>query len=130
MEPVRVGDGEFGVAAGRHAEVGDDALAEQVGVGALADGLDDAGDFAAGDRRQLHGDGERAPRALAQRGVEEMDTGGGDGDPYLAGAGYGVVGRLVRQVLGGAEGVQADGVHGVGSLVVGSSGPLFNLKRA
>ncbi|GGT20246.1 hypothetical protein GCM10010271_24160 [Streptomyces kurssanovii] len=115
--------------------MGDDALAEPGGVGALAEGLDDAGDLAAGDRRQFHGDRVRAPRALAQSGVEEMDTGGGDGDPYLAGAGYGVVGRLVGQVLRGAEGVQADGVHGVGSLVTGStvlvsSGPLFNLKRA
>ena len=41
-----------------------------------------------------------------------MDAGRGDGDPHLAGAGDGVFGPLVAKVLGGAEGVEADGVHG------------------
>ena len=37
VQAVGVGDGELGVAAGREAEVGDDALAEPGGVGALAE---------------------------------------------------------------------------------------------
>jgi hypothetical protein len=35
----------------------------------------------------------------------------GDGDADLAGAGYGIVDLFEDEVLGGAEGVQTDGVH-------------------
>jgi len=58
-----------------------------------------------------------AGQALAERGVQQVHPGGGDRDTDLAGAGPGVVGLLVRQVPGGSEGVQADGVHGVSRLV-------------
>ncbi|GGZ26991.1 hypothetical protein GCM10010343_62890 [Streptomyces avidinii] len=50
--------------------------------------------------------------APAEAGVEEVDTGGGDGDADLAGGGNGDVRVLVGEVLGGAEGVEADGAHG------------------
>lgn len=136
VELVGLGDGEFGVAAGGVADVGDDVPAEPVGVGALAERFDGAGDFAAGDGGQRGGSGVRAGHALAQGGVEQVYAGGADGDPDLAGPGDGVLDALVGEVLGGAEGVEADGVHGglpgVSVLVPVSVpvSPLFGLKRA
>ncbi|GAA2293112.1 hypothetical protein GCM10010431_09110 [Streptomyces kunmingensis] len=41
-----------------------------------------------------------------------MHARGLDRDTDLAGAGFGVLGLLVGEVLGGAEGVESDGVHG------------------
>jgi hypothetical protein len=142
------GDRQFGVAAGDEAEVGDDPLAEPQVRDALAQRLDDAGDLAAGDGGQEGRLGRRSLCALAQGGVQEVDTRRPYGDTDLAGARPGVLDLLVGEVLGRAEGVQADGVHGGSSrgrpvLMVrlaahGSSGahgfgrctPAFNLKLA
>ncbi len=113
MQSVGVGDGVLGIPSGREAEVDDDLAAEPVGVGAGAEGVDGAGDLAAGDGGQLGEGGGGALEALAEGGVEEVDSGGGDGDADLAGGGYGGFGALVDEVLGGAEGVEADGAHGL-----------------
>lgn len=94
------------------AEVGDDASAEPARVGALAECVDDAGDLAARDGGEFRGGGVGAEGALAQGCVEEVYAGRGDGDADLAGAGYGVLGLFVAEVLGRSEGVEADGVHG------------------
>lgn len=67
--------------------------------------------------------------SLAQGGVQEVDSGRPYGDTDLAGAGQWVVGDLVGEVLGGAEGMQTDGVHEE-ELPVSSGAPLFDLKRA
>lgn len=121
VQPVGGGDGAFGVAAGDHAEVGDDAAAEPGGVGVRAERVHGAGDLAAGDG----GEGGFRPvgeRGGAQGGVDEVDAGGGDGDPDLAGAGLGVGDLLVAEVLGRAVGVELDGVHGGGVVLPG--GPV------
>jgi hypothetical protein len=93
-----------------------------------AERVDGAGDLAAGDGGQLGRRPGAADGALAQCGVDEVDPGGGDPDADLAGAGVGVVDLLVDQVLGRAEGVQADGVHG-GLLALSRVAPACNLKR-
>ncbi|CAM5533062.1 hypothetical protein SFUMM280S_07028 [Streptomyces fumanus] len=74
MQAGGVGDGEFGVAAGGEAEVGDDALAEPVARGARAEGVDHARDLAAGDGGQDRRRGGRALVALAQGGVQQVDA--------------------------------------------------------
>lgn len=130
VEPVGVGDGEFGITAGGRAEMGDDAVAEQSGVGGPAEHVDRSGDFPAGDGGQLGGGREGACHALTQGGVQEVHARRGDGDTDLAGAGYGVVGRLVREVLGGAEGVEADGVHGGLPGSTGCRGSASDLNSA
>lgn len=112
VDAVDVGDGEFGVASGGEAEVGDHALAEPQGGHALAEGLDDPGDLAAGDGGQFGRPGQRTLLPLAQGGVQEVDACRSYGDTDLAGARCRVLGGLVGEVLGGAEGVQADGAHG------------------
>jgi hypothetical protein len=53
VERGGVGDRQLGVAAAGRAEVGDDAPGEQVRVGAGAERVDDPGDLAPRDRRQL-----------------------------------------------------------------------------
>ncbi|ESU49179.1 hypothetical protein P376_2834 [Streptomyces sp. HCCB10043] len=129
MEPVGLGDGEFGVPAGRRADMGDDALAEQARVGALAQRLDGPGDLAAGDGGQVDGGREGACLPFPQDRVQEVHAGRGHGDPDLAGAGNGVLGPLVHEVLGGAEGVKAYGVHeGLHGSRSGGHGPP--LRRA
>ncbi|GAA0668080.1 hypothetical protein GCM10009535_54940 [Streptomyces thermocarboxydovorans] len=110
---------------------------------ALAERVHDAGYLAAGDGRQLDRGGGGALVPLPQGGVQEVDARGPYGDADLAGARPGVLGLLVGEVPGRAEGVQSDGVHevplGVGAVrsPPGASGaaapattPLFNLKRA
>ncbi|MGX1369161.1 hypothetical protein RKD19_004520 [Streptomyces canus] len=129
MEAVGVGDGEFGVASRRESEVGDHALAEPRAVDALAEGLDGAGHLTAGDGGKHGRLGQRPLVALAQGGVQEMDSGRPYGDPDLTGARYRVLGPLVGEVLGGAEGVQADGVHGAEPSCVGVH-PPSDLKHA
>src|SRR6478609_5395540 len=86
-----------------------------------AEGVDDPGDLAARDRGEL-GEGERAARGLpaAQGRVEQVDAVRAHGDADLARAGHGVGHLLEHEVLGRAEGVQADGVHGSSS---GGGGP-------
>lgn len=112
VDAVDIGDGQFGVAAGREAEVGDHALAEPQRRDTLAEGLDDTGDLAAGDGGQGRGFGRGPSHALAQGGVEEVDSGRFHGDTDLARARQRVRDLFVGEVLGRAEGVQADGVHG------------------
>ncbi|GDY75895.1 hypothetical protein SAV31267_053800 [Streptomyces avermitilis] len=73
MEAVGIGDGEFGVAAGGEAEVGDDALAEPVARDARAEGLDGAGDLAAGNRGQRGGLGA-GPRTPSRRAASRRCT--------------------------------------------------------
>lgn len=124
-------DGQFGVAAGGEADVGDHALAEPGGVDSLAGRIDRAGHLAAGDRGQRRQFGERALEAAPDRGVQEVHAGRRDGDADLAWSRYRVRRLLVREVLGRAEGVQADGVHGgllVGSRLWGCP-PLSYLKQ-
>ncbi len=79
----------------------------------LPEGLDDARDLAAGDRGQGGKLGRRALGALAQGGVQEVDARRADGDPDLARARPRVLDLFEGEVLGRAEGVQADGAHGV-----------------
>ena len=113
VQAGRVRHGQLGVPAGREADVRDHALAEPLRGHALPDGLDGSGDLAArhrGQRGQLR---QRPLVALADRGVDEVDSRRGDGDTHLARRRPGVLDLLVREVLGGAEGVEADGVHEV-----------------
>ncbi len=112
MQPSGVGDRQLGVPAGDEAEVGDDPPAEPLGRGVRAERVDHPGDLTAGHGRQLGRGRAGAAQALAQGRVEEVDPGRPDGDPDLAGTGHRVLDPLVREVLGGAEGVQSDGVHG------------------
>ena len=84
VQAVDVGDGEFGVASGREAEVGDDPPAEPVRGRRRRRGPRRC--------RRPHGRGwwaagwgrARGPGARAQGGVEEVDSGRGDGDTDLA----------------------------------------------
>ena len=95
VEPVGGGDGEFGVAAGDHAQVGDDAPAEPLAAGALAEGVDRAGDLAPGDRRQTgSGWGPRSRRersAVSIRGPRPRRRRSGPGRDRACG----VLGLLV-----------------------------------
>ena len=112
VQARRVGDDALGVAAARLAEVRDDAPADPGVVDVLADRGDDARDLAARDRREV-GQRERAHRGpAADRGVEEVDAGGGDVDEHLPRAGRRIVDLLPAQVVGRAELVQSDRVHG------------------
>jgi uncharacterized protein (DUF2237 family) len=90
--------------------VGDDAAPDPGCLRAVALRLDPARDLTAGDGGQA---GEGAHRdARPQAGVDEVHAGGLDGDPDLSGAGLRGADLLVAEVLGGPEGVEADGVHG------------------
>jgi len=112
VQRVGVAHRELGVAAARRPEVGRHAPAQPALVGARAHRIDDAGHLAPRYGRKL-GQRQRPLRAPgADHRVDDMQPGRGDGDPHLAGAGHGVVDLLVAQVLGRAEGVQADGAHG------------------
>ena len=112
VQARRVGDDALGVAAARLAEVRDDAPADPGVVDVLAGRGDDARDLAARDRREV-GQRERAHRGpAADRGVEEVDAGGGDVDEDLPRAGRRIVDLLPAQVVGRAELVQSDRVHG------------------
>ena len=122
LEGRGVGDGQFGVAAGCRAEMDGDAPAEPAGVGPLAQQLDSAGDFAARDGGQVWQRQRADPVAAAERGVDQVHARCLHGDPDLAGSGYRIGDFLVRQVLGGAEGVQTDGVHGARSFADGPAG--------
>ena len=114
-------------------------LPSQRSGGALAEGLDDAGDLAAGDRgqfgRRAPGPGRPSRRAVSSRCTPAAAT----AIRTWPGPGSGSVDLLVGEVLGRAEGVQTDGVH-VGSPwgVLGARGvvarclraPASDLKRA
>jgi len=134
VQACGVGDGEFRVAAGSEAEVGDDPLAEPAVGSVRSERVDHPGDLPAGDRRQLGGGRAGAAQALAQGGVEEVYPGCPDGDPDLAGTRHRVLDLLVREVLGGTEGVQSDGVHrappGLSRGARAPRHPPCDLKRA
>lgn len=55
--------------------------------------------------------GTSVPAAASARASSSVRPGRGDGHPDLPRAGFGVLCPLVDEVLGGAEGVQANGVH-------------------
>ena len=113
MHRLGLPHGAGGVAAARLAEVGDRPAAEPGRVDALPHRVDHAGDLAARRHRQV-GERERAAgRAGADRRVEQVDPGRGDGDPDLPGAGLGIGDLLEAQDVGRAELVLADGVHGL-----------------
>ena len=87
-----------------------DAAADPVVVDVGADPVDHSTDLAPGHRRQL-GKWHRPRITLAEGGVQEVYAAGVDGDPDLVG-GRVEIGQLVEdEVLGGAELVEADGVH-------------------
>ncbi len=131
VEAFGVGDGEFGVAAGREAQVGHHPPAEPPPVHAVAERVHDPGDLPGRARSAGAGrSGQRALMALPQGRVEQVHPGRGDRDPHLAGARDRVGDLLVGQVLGRAERVQADGVHGTPQGDGAVCPRLSDLKRA
>ena len=128
------GQGLLGVAAAGLAEVGDDAAADPDGVDAGPGAIDAAGHLPPRGHRQV-GKGEGPARlAGADRGVDEVDPGGLDGDADLALAGVEVGHLLQGEGVGPAEFVLADGVHGGlrsrWAGVSGRSARPYDLKEA
>jgi hypothetical protein len=104
---------QLGVPLAGHAQVGHDPAAQPRIVHALAHRVDHTADLAAGDGGQI-GQRERPARsARADRRIEQVDTHGPHRDPHLPRLRLGVVDLLVDEVVGRAEGVEADGVHAV-----------------
>ena len=110
---VRGVDGdEFGIRT-TVSEIGEEehgvARLERLDLG--ADGGDDTGGVPAERRRRLDSE-QRGNRAGADLPVDRVDAGGDDAHEHLARAGDGHGNVLQRELVGGAEGVEADGFHG------------------
>jgi hypothetical protein len=92
----------------RHREEADDRVADLEAAHAVADRVDGAGDVVAGHVRQRHRDRQEAASDAV---VGRVERGAGDADEHLARTGDGPVGVLVAQDLGGADLVEANGLH-------------------
>ncbi len=101
----------LGVPARHHAEVSHHPAPQPVLVDAVPDAVDDAGDLASGNGRQLRQGDRRVLVPASQADVEQVDPGCFDGDPHLTGCGV-QLGQVVEdEVGGGSELMKANGVH-------------------